>query len=225
MRVHKSGRRAVLAGSALAAALVLAACGQDQDGQSANTGLNASGPTSTAPTSTSSETTSDAPEPSTTTPAPAGANPPGAGNAELCKSADLTLALGDSEGAAGTVWQALRFTNESSAPCVIQGFPGVSYVAGDDGHQVGAAAYRDGTKGSAVTLSPGQTAYAAVGFSQVGNYDPDECEPTEVRGLRVYPPQETRSMYIAAPGRGCANENVSSYQLKVQTIRAGSGPA
>lgn len=144
---------------------------------------------------------------------------------ELCKSDDLELSLGQGEGAAGTVWRPLRFTNISASSCVLHGFPGVSFVAGDDGHQVGAAAYRDGTKGAAVTLATGQTAYAAVGFTQVANYDPAECEPTKVRGLRVYPPQETRSMYLAYPTTGCANEKLDGNQLKVQTIRAGSGPA
>lgn len=141
----------------------------------------------------------------------------------LCTSKDLELSLGEGSGAAGTVWRPLRFTNTSGATCEIQGFPGVSYVAGDDGHQVGAAAYRDGSKGDAVTLRAGQTAHAPVGFAQVGNYDPADCEPTEVRGLRVYPPQETNSMYLPNPGTGCANEDLESNQLKVQTIRPGAG--
>lgn len=142
----------------------------------------------------------------------------------LCKSADLKLSLGHGDGAAGTVWRPLRFTNVSASSCVLRGFPGVSFVAGDDGHQVGAAAYRDGTKGAAVTLAKGRTAYAAVGFTQVANYDPADCRPAKVRGLRVYPPQETRSGYLAYPTTGCANEKLDGHQLKVQTIRAGFGP-
>jgi hypothetical protein len=80
----------------------------------------------------------------------------------------------------------------------------------DEGRQVGPAAYREGSKGDPVTLRPGETAHAPVGFVQVGNYDPDECEPTDVRGLRVYPPQETRSMYLENPGTGCDSDAIPS---------------
>lgn len=196
------------------AAVVLAGCGQGTSGDAQG---GPQEPTTTEPT-TSAPTTSKSSKPKATTKVkPAQPQP------ELCKSSDLKLELGRGDAGAGTVWRPLRFTNSSETKCVIQGFPGVSYVAGDDGHQVGAAAYRDGTKGAAVTLAPGATAYAAVGFTQVGNYDPADCKPTKVRGLRVYPPQETHSMYLDNPGEGCANENLADYHLKVQTIRPGSG--
>ncbi|GAA5105079.1 DUF4232 domain-containing protein [Haloechinothrix salitolerans] len=123
------------------------------------------------------------------------------------------------------MWRSLRFTNVSGESCEIQGFPGVSYVAGDDGHQVGAAAYREGGKGDAVTLAAGDTAYAAVGFTQVGNYDPEDCQPTKVRGLRVYPPQETHSKFVPYERTGCANEDLRSHHLRVRTIEPGKGPA
>lgn len=142
------------------------------------------------------------------------------GSADTCLAADLELALGPGEGAAGTHYRPLRFTNVSDSPCVIHGFPGVSYVAGDDGHQVGAAAYRTGEKGDPVTLQPGRTAHADVGFVQVRNYDADECKPTPVRGLRVYPPHETNSMYVRAPGTGCA-EFPGGQQLTVATVKPG----
>ena len=121
------------------------------------------------------------------------------------------------------MWRPLRFTNKSASPCVVHGFPGVSFVAGDDGHQVGAAAFRDGSKGAAITLQPGQVAYAPVGFTQVRNFDAGDCKPTPVRGLRVYPPQETASMFLPAGGTGCANTDLPGNQLKVQTIQRGAG--
>ncbi|MGH3519266.1 MAG: DUF4232 domain-containing protein [Haloechinothrix sp.] len=208
-------------GAVLAAVVVLAVgCGENASpDDAAQQATASSAPVLREPTPTGEDPTpapaSPAAEPTQTRRASAG----------RCESGDLKLSIGKGDGAAGTVWRPLRFTNVSDSPCVIHGFPGVSYVAGDDGHQVGAAAYRDGSKGKPVTLAKGRTAYAAVGFTQVGNYDPAECEPTKVRGLRIYPPQETRSMYLANPTTGCANEDVPGYQLKVQTIRPGSGPA
>jgi hypothetical protein len=94
----------------------------------------------------------------------------------------------------------------------------VSYVAGDDGHQVGPAAFRDGATGKAISLTPGKTVFAPVGFVQVRNYDPAVCKPTSVRGLRVYPPHEYNSMFVSAPGTGCAGKPPGN-QLTVQTIR------
>lgn len=135
-----------------------------------------------------------------------------------CKAASLKLSIGNGDAAAGTVYRQLVFTNIGAAPCILQGFPGVSYVAGDDGHQVGSAAVREGTKGEAITVAPGASAEAPVGFTQVRNYDEAVCKPTAVRGLRVYPPQETASMFIPLEGTGCAG-NPPGQQLTVKTIQ------
>ena len=121
-----------------------------------------------------------------------------------CKAADLTLSIRDGEGAAGTVYRTLVFTNSGSRTCTMQGFPGISYVAGDDGHQVGPAAYRDGTKGAPVTMAPGVSSSTVIGFVNVQNFDSSVCQPTETRGLRVYPPHDTAAMFLPLPGTGCA---------------------
>jgi Domain of unknown function (DUF4232) len=162
------------------------------------------------------------PEPTTGTTAPPPPPEPGepaqAAGAGLCKSAGLKLSLANEEGTAGTVYRRLVFTNSGSAPCTIQGFPGVSYVAGDDGHQVGPAAERVGTKGEAISLAPGASAGADVGFVEVRNYDEGVCKPTQVRGLRVYPPQETASVFVPLDGTGCAG-SPPGQQLSVKTIQ------
>jgi hypothetical protein len=137
---------------------------------------------------------------------------------------DLTVALGASEGTAGTMYRALVFTNSGDRTCVIQGFPGVSFVAGDDGHQVGEAAVRTGTKGPAVVLKPGATAAAPVGFRNVTAFDPAVCRATDVRGLRVYPPHERRAEFVPFDTQGCAGV-VPGGQLTVATVHAGSGLA
>jgi len=210
-------RMVVIGGIALA--LLVAGC----DG--ANTGAGdpeiptvngVAGTTESSPESTPVPTTE--PSPSARPPAgtPAPAEP--AGDPNECKVAELKLSLGGGDATAGTRYRELRFTNTGKRTCVIQGFPGVSYVAGDDGHQVGPAAYRDGRKGEAISLKPGMTAFAPLGFVQVGNYDPAVCRPTEVRGLRVYPPHEYDSLYLPAPGTGCAG-TPPGHQLVVRTVQ------
>jgi Protein of unknown function (DUF4232) len=174
--------------------------------------------TAVQPPSTSPEPTPPSPS-ATTRPAPAASSAPApAADPNECKVAELKLSLAGGDAAAGTYYRQLRFTNTGGRTCVIQGFPGVSYVAGDDGHQVGPAAYREGRKGPAISLKPGMTVYAPLGFVQVANYDPAVCRPTEVRGLRVYPPHEYDSMFLAAPGTGCAG-NPPGHQLVVRTVQ------
>jgi hypothetical protein len=95
-------------------------------------------------------------------------------------------------------------------------------VAGEDGHQVGPAAFREGTKGAPVTLAPGQTAFATVGFVQVRNFDPNVCRPTAVRGLRIYPPHDIAAMFLPLEGTGCAGTPPGN-QLTVRTVQKGSG--
>ncbi|ALG05658.1 DUF4232 domain-containing protein [Kibdelosporangium phytohabitans] len=172
---------------------------------------------SAPPDSSSAEPSASATPPSASeAPAMTGAPAPVADG--LCKASALKITVSGGDGAAGTIYRNLVFTNSSSAPCTIQGFPGVSYVTGDDGHQVGPAAVRVGTKGDAIKLAPGASASAPVGFVQVGNFDPAVCKPTEVRGLRVYPPQETASMFVPLAGTGCAG-TPPGQQLSVKTIQ------
>lgn len=195
--------------TAAALAAVVSACGQS--------GNNAQPQPSASATALSSPATTAAGE----TTQPVGDNPP-ADNG-FCKSADLQLSLGRAEGAAGTVYRPLVFTNASGRRCVLQGFPGVSYVAGADGHQVGAAAVRDGTMGPAVTLGKGDRAYATIGLVHAENFDPATCQPQPVRGLRVYPPQETAAMYIDLPTTGCGNDKIPGNQLTVRPVQKGTG--
>lgn len=139
-----------------------------------------------------------------------------------CRANTLRVSLGGGDAAAGTSYVQLEFTNTGTRSCVIQGFPGVSYVAGDNGTQVGAPAERDGTKGGAVTLAPRGVASATLAMVQVLNYEESVCRPTPVRGLRVYPPGDTASVFVATNGTGCAG-NPPGPQLKISTIKSGPG--
>ncbi|TCO64507.1 DUF4232 domain-containing protein [Actinocrispum wychmicini] len=150
-------------------------------------------------------------------PGPGDAPQPVVSGSGECKAADLTVSVGGGDAAAGTVYRSVVFTNKSDKSCTMQGFPGVSYVTGDDGHQVGPAAVRVGVKGAAITLAPGAKAQAPVGFVQVGNFDPAVCRPTSTRGLRIYPPHDTASMFLPLPGNGCAG-TPPGQQLSVKTV-------
>jgi hypothetical protein len=144
-----------------------------------------------------------------------------AGNG-LCKAGDVKLSLGNGDTGAGTTERPLIITNASGHDCTIQGFPGISYVGGADGHQIGKDAFRAGTKGNAVKLASGQAASAAIGFVQVANFDPGTCKPEDVKGLRVYLPQETASLFLSMDGTGCSSTAIPGDQLTVKTVHAGT---
>jgi hypothetical protein len=144
------------------------------------------------------------------------------GSPVVCNTSTLTVDLGPGDGAAGTVYVPLRFTNKGSRPCVIQGFPRVSYVTGDNGTQVGPAAQPEGARYGWVTIPPNGVATATLAMVQVLNFDSNACKPTAVRGLRVYPPPERASLFVPTEGTGCAG-NPSSPQLRVTAVKAGTG--
>ncbi|WP_084477170.1 DUF4232 domain-containing protein [Actinokineospora enzanensis] len=205
-------RRAAALVGGLVLVTALGGCGDR--GQAVQTGQSAAPGASTTASEPTAAPTSSGPAPS----APdQPSQEPETSAAEDCKSGELKLSIRDGDAAAGTVYRKLVFTNTGTRTCVIQGFPGVSYVAGDDGHQVGPAAYRVGTKGAPVSLAPGVSASTDVGFVNVQNYDPAQCEPTAVRGLRVYPPHDTASLFLDLPGTGCATSPPGN-QLTVKTV-------
>jgi hypothetical protein len=135
---------------------------------------------------------------------------------QRCTTAELSLSLGAPEGTAGSIVQALVFTNTGSRTCELRGFPGVSYV-GHDGHQVGPAAVMNGERGPQVPIAPRGTAVADLALVDVQNFDEAACRPTPVRGLQVYPPGDTASIFVPREGDGC-DATPPDPQLLVNTI-------
>jgi hypothetical protein len=97
----------------------------------------------------------------------------------------------------------LQLRNIGSSPCTLYGYPGVSWVAGADGHQVGAAAARQpdprGSAENTVTLAPGALASAPLDIVDAAVFSPSQCKPVPVRGLRVYPPGEKAAVFLSLP--------------------------
>jgi hypothetical protein len=173
-------------------------------------------PSTGGPTSAPSASSTPSVAPSTSTSAPT--PPTSAAGIANCATSELKGALGQQEGAAGSVFAPLILTNVGSRTCELRGFPGVSYVAGDDGHQVGPAAAMSGPRGGEVVLKPGAAGAAQLQLANVANFDAAACKPTLVRGLRVYPPGDTASLYIARAGTGCSATPPGN-QLSIQTLK------
>ena len=203
--------------AALTAVGVLAGCGG-----AAQSGPVAPPSPSPAPTATAPVTAVPGTAGPTSAPASAGDQGGSSGDSgglPRCTTGELSAGLGPAEGAAGSIYRDLVFTNTGPRTCELRGFPGVSYVTGDDGHQVGPAAVMQGERGGQVPIPPGRTAVAPLQLVNVQNFDPGVCQPTPVRGLRVYPPGDTASLFVPMDGTGCAGTPPGP-QLSVQTMRA-----
>jgi hypothetical protein len=104
--------------------------------------------------------------------------------------------------------EVLRLTNVGPTACTTSGFPAVSFVSGDNGTQFGAAAKRVGPAGQRIVLAP-QQVDIAVTQPHYG-YDPASCQqPTAVRGLRIYAPNDTGAMFVPQAGQACSNSSIS----------------
>lgn len=224
MDTTDDGRRTGRRLTALLGAVALAACGTAGGGAPSTTaGTTSAGNTTSAPPAATRPLTSS-PRATTSAPsAPPGTTSDGGGDAAAsrCRASALAVSLKSGEAAAGSTVRALVFTNTSTATCSLQGFPGVSYVTGSSGKQVGAAAGRSGPRGTVVILRPGQQASATVRVANVHDFDPVACRVTPVRGFRVYPPGSTAALFVPAAGTGCAG-SVPAAQLLVQAVRPAS---
>jgi hypothetical protein len=121
-----------------------------------------------------------------------------------CTAAQIAVRLGAGEGAAGTIYVAIVFTNTSRVACSLRGYPGVSSVGGADGHRIGAPARRDPPRGATVILRPGGVASAAFGQSEALNYPRSRCQPEPARGLRIYAPDQTRARSLVYKHLACS---------------------
>lgn len=208
MRSQKISQGFAMTTAAAAAALLLTACGPSQP-QSQTTTSPATGQASQSPSPTASTAPPTSPAPASSAPASPAPGTTAAGAPGLCKAAGLTAATDASGGgAAGSVYMKLNLTNKGSDPCILRGFPGVSLVAEAAGAPIGAPATRDDSAGVAdVLLAPGQTGTAVLRYTQARNY-PD-CAAVDAAGYRVYPPEDTDSLFIPQPTTACSNAEIT----------------
>jgi hypothetical protein len=199
--------------AAAALALLLTACGPNQP---ATQGTTEPATGSTTPSTQAAPETSTPPStsvpPSETepaSPAPTSAAPQStAAGTQLCKASELkatTDATGG--GAAGSVYMELLLTNSGKASCHLKGFAGVSLTTGPNGQPIGAPAQRDTSVAvQDVLLAPGKSGSAVLRYTQAGNY-PD-CNKTAAAGFRIYPPEDTASLFVARPSDACSNASI-----------------
>ena len=211
MRSQRIFQGLVMSTAATAAALLLTACGSGQAQAPTTTAAgsgsasNSASPGATSAPATTAPPTSSGTSPGTSTSTAA----PATGEPGLCQAAGLSAATDASGGgAAGSVYMKLNLTNTGSEPCVLRGYAGVSLAADGAGAPIGAPAVRDeATAPADVLLAPGQTGSAVLRYTQAGNYT--DCAMVDAAGYRIYPPEDTASLFLPQPTKACSNTGIT----------------
>ena len=125
-----------------------------------------------------------------------------------CTATDLGVwvAVDQGNGAAGTIYFPLEFTNLSHHTCYLYGYPGVSALD-FNGHQLGSPADWGSLVGAhTVNLAPGTTAHTLLGFHDVVVSTEPGCGPVKLAvDLRVYPPGQRSATDAAFAIQVCSH--------------------
>jgi hypothetical protein len=140
-----------------------------------------------------------------------------------CTASALRATTGSGEGAAGSSYYPIDFTNAGGASCTLYGYPGVSFVTGAGGSQIGAAATRNTTVArQLVTLAPGAVAHATLQVVNASNYPPSKCSIVGTHWLQVYPPGQITALYISFASHACSGGPNATGILSVQVVQPGA---
>ena len=222
IRRTPAGVRAVSAPLALAALVALVAGCSSASSPTSSPPPAASQAATSAAAATPSAPATSAPASSPTSSPGSGGTGAGAGGTPSCATRDLKVAAGLAQGAAGSIYQVIDFTNISGAACTLFGYPGVALAGGTPVTQIGAAAARStGSSAKLVTLAAGKTANALLQITQAENYPTSRCAPKASTYLQIYPPNQTTPIYLAYKSTGCSSSKVNL--LTVGVVQPGNG--
>ena len=213
--VSVSARRGLSVACLAAAAATAAGCASSGGSTSGQATPASSARSGTAGANAASGTGSPASSPSSRS--------PGVPGLAACTTSALSVSLASDQGgaAAGSTYLPINFTNTSGAACSLYGFPGVSFVTGPGGSQIGAAATRAPNVASlAVPVDAHATAHAWLQVVQAGNYPASSCHPVTAHLLKVYPPGNTAASYVAHTFPACSG---TVTVLTVMPVRSGAG--
>jgi len=116
------------------------------------------------------------------------------------------VAVTQGNGAAGSIYYPLQFTNLSHHACAMRGFPGVSAID-RNGHQLGSPArWGHLVPARTVVLAPGATAHTILQWSDAEVSTAPGCHPTfSTFELRIYPPGQYSATYAAFDLETCSH--------------------
>jgi hypothetical protein len=217
-----TARRGIAAASLIAATAMAAACGSAGGSQPApqqHASSSASGKSPAASNGRASNAGTALPSSGQVSSGQGGGS-----RLTACMTSSLKVAVDTSQegAAAGSTYLPINFTNSSGRTCSMYGFPGVSFVTGPGGSQIGAAAARNsGFSSVPVTLAAHGSAHAWLQVAQSANYPASTCHMVTATWLRVFPPGNTAAAYISHTFQACSSAKANI--LTVMPVRSGTG--
>jgi Domain of unknown function (DUF4232) len=191
-------------------AVLASGCSSGSPAPATTVTVTPSAPAGATPTSAAPATSAAAPPASQ---APAGPPP--------CPTRSLGVKLGLAQGAAGSTYTVIDFTNISNGTCTLYGYPGVSLGGGHPVTQIGlAAAESPVTPRQLVTLASGAVANALLQIVHAQNFPPSTCGPVTASWLVIYPPNQTTPVYLKYSSLTCSRHVPI---LTVSVVQPGSG--
>jgi hypothetical protein len=133
-----------------------------------------------------------------------------------CTPGDLAVWVNanSADGAAGTIYYHLDYTNISRHMCHLYSWPGVSAVNAA-GKELGAAAVRAGSAPAVyVNIPAGGTAHSIFGYVDV--QVSKACKPAMATHLRVYPPNDSAARDAFFAASVCTNKAKDLLVWRVQ---------
>jgi hypothetical protein len=142
-----------------------------------------------------------------------------------CTASDLGVwvAVDQGNGAAGTIYYPLEFTNLSHHTCYLLGYPGVSALD-VNWHQLGSPADWGSVAGARiVNLAPGATAHTMLAYHDVAVSTEPGCDPVNSAvDLRIYPPGQRSATDAAFSFQTCSRPG-PIYMSIIEPIIPGVG--
>ena len=135
-----------------------------------------------------------------------------------CHTGDLKATVGKNHPGAGQENYALVLTNSSGSSCTVYGYPGAAFV-NSKGQNVSIDPHREGGDKQKITLSPGESAWSALSYSNpqmtgVATVQPD--------AILITPPDEKKSLKVDWKGSKVTRSGAASV-ASVSPLRPGDG--
>jgi hypothetical protein len=140
---------------------------------------------------------------------------------KMCSLSELVASMKAGQGAAGTDYRPIVFTNKGSSPCLLKGTPGVQPVKGPKHAPVGPESRKDHVAGAGgtVRLAPrGGTANVIYGM---GENLPTSCDSRSTDGVVVHL-RGVGELFVALSSGSAQICTKGPNTTSVQGVRAGS---
>jgi hypothetical protein len=129
----------------------------------------------------------------------------------LCLPQNLSIKMGASDGAAGTMYHHVVATNKTTQSCTITGYP-TAFLLGSNGvilgQGAGATSIYAPTK---IKLAPKASAYTAIGIPNLGNFDTGVCTAVSAE-LRLYIPSAETPLDVPFSAAHCPGFSATAFK-------------